>query len=402
VHQSTLWRPDYIQRNATWHKYLNNTLTSFALSSRTAISATTFEVYQELRVRNRLTRPLRLTLIPDQASNPRRFGDFERVTDTNNVTVVAVADVGPASADGWPLVIAPGQTAVVHIALAFNNGTVPPPSYYDDDVGRRYLAAVSAANARLDLVSQSVPRLNVSNAALAQYYARSVLSVVLCRLDSPAVYKQPFYALGSHGGMSVSWDLSFSSALIAHFDPAGLAIMVRAFFDVDIWNHCWIRVDGAAFGFYAQSPFAALKMLRDYVAATGDVSALGWEVGPTNETTLAQLVRVARLLNTTYARPGDGLLDLGAGTGVLLEIQTSGAEYVIASVSGLAVTFYRQVAELCDLQGGAAAQADAAALRAIATALATSVNAHLWNDAAGWCVVRGDEYIFLPPPPSIY
>ena len=45
-----------------------------------------------------------------------------------------------------------------------------------------------------------------------------------------------------------------------------------------------------------------------------------------------QLVRVGVEMNSSYARPGDGLFDIGAGTGKALEIRESGYEYTIAEV----------------------------------------------------------------------
>lgn len=257
----------------------------------------------------------------------------------------------------------------------------PAPHPYDTHAGDRAEASQATMVAKLEDASRKVPSLQSSNDALVQFYKRSVLSVLQCKLTNPAFALDPFWELGDGGGSSVSWDMSFSSALIAMLDPDSLKVMIDAFFHNDILNHTWISLNGQGGGFYVYGPFSAIQLVEDYIAQTGDVGCLDWEVGPPGspETVLQQLKRVAVTMNATYARP-DGLLDVGAGTGLTLEIQTSGYEYVIAEITGLVSNFAEKVGAWYLMRGDTSGATE---LSVLAKALAKALEQR-WDDGQGW------------------
>eukprot|EP01043_Picozoa_sp_COSAG02_P123075 COSAG02_NODE_60028_length_272_cov_0.901734_1_plen_90_part_11 len=82
-----------------------------------------------------------------------------------------------------------------------------------------------ATRALLKTVATAIPTVASGNPQLDEFYARSVLSVVLCRLNNPKFAAVPFYELGNSFGESNSWDLSFASGLISWMEPKALRKM---------------------------------------------------------------------------------------------------------------------------------------------------------------------------------
>ena len=442
VHRDTTWRPNRIERSGHWHKYMgaNTTLTSFSIASNTSISAARSEVFLALNITNRMmNRPLTLTIIPDHGGQARAPGKFTRDVGANT-TVVALSDVRTDAATqkrtgGWTLTIAAARSALVHVAIRFveteaNRGGIeaaptPPPmplewpiGFYDGEISARVAAAQFATASTLRDAASAAPRVWTSahpvdgTGSLAELSARSILSVLQCRMNVSTFALQPFYELGNSAAKSVSWDLSFSSRLIAQTDPAGLAVMVKAFFRNDILNHSWINgVTGAPGSFYVYGPFCALEIVQDLVAAMGSLAPLRWAAASTlassaqrsadakgsardaqvptrtrtreSTTILDELVRVGLAMNATYARRGDGLFDVGGGTGRALEIRESGYEYTIAEVSALGASYCADVANWAETVDAKKFAAQIGALRAVAETLAAGL-ASLWDPHAEW------------------
>ena len=420
VHRDTTWRPNRIERSGHWHKYMgtNTTLTSFSIASNTSISAARSEIFLTLNITNRLmNRPLTLTIIPDHGGKARAPGKFTRDVG-ESTTAIALSDVRTDATTqkrtgGWTLTLAAERSAVVNIAIRFVETTEPTPSkwptgFYDGEISARVAAAQFATAGKLRDAASAAPRVWTSahpvdgTGSLAELSARSILSVLQCRMNVSTFALQPFYELGNGAAESVLWDLSFSSRLLSQTDPAGLAVMIKAFFRNDILNHSWINgVTGAPGSFYVYGPFCALEIVQDLVAAMGSLAPLRWassedlvedfvQVPPSSRprningtTILDELVRTGLAMNATYARHSDGLFDIGGGTGRALEIRESGYEYTIAEVSALGASYCADVANWAETVDAKKFAIQIGALRAVAETLAEGL-ATLWDPHAKW------------------
>ena len=78
--------------------------------------------------------------------------------------------------------------------------------------------------------------------------------------------------------------------------------------------------------------------------------------------------------------PPDGLLDFGAGSEKMLEIRTDGYQHVVAATNGMAVAYFRQVADWCRERN----DPEAAQFETWSKALQDSMNQKLWDEPDGW------------------
>ncbi|MBA7693105.1 hypothetical protein ES703_101681 [subsurface metagenome] len=140
-----------------------------------------------------------------------------------------------------------------------------------------------------------------------------------------------------------------------------------------------MKWDGTGGHWLAQSPFALLRIVRNYLAQTGDVAWLDERIGKAS--LYEHLCEVGQELHRRYARR-DGLLDFGGGTGVMLEIRTSGYEHVVAASNGMASDYFTQLAAW----GRARRDPRAAEFDLWGRQIAAALQKQLWDEDAGWFV----------------
>jgi hypothetical protein len=402
VSQDAVWQPNLYTRTGTFHLYVKGQLISFAITSRLSLSADDDEIYLEVEIESRMSRPLALTAIPDQLAaryyRPDIADDRMKslallpepppgesrkpcfVFDTDpSCKVVVVSDAAHADGGGWHLEIPAKGTTTTRFALLLQDQNAPAPAgYYLGDVAARVEKGQLATRERMRWASEQMPAVTTANRQLDEFYRRSILTLLLCRLDRPDYIVRPFYEAGGRSAaVAYSWDMYFTSETLALLDPEGLKGMLLAFFRMGILKHAAIRWDGVGKHWYAEDPFAILRTIRDYLRQTGDTTLLDHVEGGT--TLLTQMKDAGKELNNRFARP-DGLLDMGEGTGKVLEIRTNGYEHVVAALNGLAVEYFLQIAEWCRERG----DPEANQFQKWADRLQAALNGVLWNEAEGW------------------
>ena len=190
-----------------------------------------------------------------------------------------------------------------------------------------------------------------------------------------------FYELGNSYGESNSWDLSFASGLLSWMEPTALKKMMLLMFKAGILDHSYLSWNGGGGGFYAQGPFSGMEMVMRYMDTAGDQDCLGWDTGG-GVTILQKLIETGLEMNRTFAKGrSDGLLDVGAGTGKMLEIEEDDYQHVIGAVNTMAVNYYHTLARWCADQKNSSC---VDTFKSLGENLNAQVNAKLWDDDLGW------------------
>ena len=131
---------------------------------------------------------------------------------------------------------------------------------------------------------------------------------------------------------------------------------------------------------YAQNPFAEMRIIQDYLNQTGDTAFL--DHSEEGATIFEWMKRMGQEAGEAITRRPDGLLDFGAGSQRMLEIRTDGYEHVVAATNGMAIAYFRQVAEWCRERN----DPDAAQFEVWAKTLQDALNQKLWDESDGWFV----------------
>jgi hypothetical protein len=269
----------------------------------------------------------------------------------------------------------------VHVALVVAEAdAAEPPGHYAADLAARFTASRQTMVDLLSRAAQQLPRIETGNPRLDAFYQRSILNLLLCRRDRADSAIRPFYDLGAGGGNSVTWDLSFSMGLLTLFAPEEAKRMLMAHLALGgALDSTWLNPNGKGGGFYMQSPFALLDIVRSYMRQSGDRALLDEPAGP--KTVFAHFRDGAQaLLGGRFMK--DGLIDAGGSTGSMLEIRTSGYEHTVAAINGMAVEYLQQVADWCRERGDAHGDAFQTAARR----LHDEIERRLWDESAGWYI----------------
>ena len=395
--QDATWRPNQFVRTGTFHKRLQGRWISFGLTTKASVSAEADEVYLELEVENRQEQALELTVCPEQRkgqpgdaaesiaytlkASTLRFGKFQ---------TTVVSDLGDPRDGGWPMRIPRAQKRTARFAIVVQPADVQTPSLHAGDLAARIQRADDAVRRRLRWASDRLPRVTTENGQFDEFYRRCVLSVLECRWERKNFAVHPFYAIGN-STFTLAWDTSFASEMLAILDPEGLRSAFLAYVRAGLLKASWIRWDGVSSGWYAQTPFAAMRILLEYLTQTGDVSLL--DHSESGATVFESLKKAGQELHGRFARP-DGLLDFGEGSGKMLEIRTEGYEHVVAASNGMAVDYFRQLAQWCRRRN----DPDAAQFEQWAAEIHKAMNEQLWNEKAGWfenLYPDGTRHLFL-------
>lgn len=380
--QDAQWWPHCYVRTGIFNRRIANKLISFRAECRVFLSNTADEIYEEIDLHNRAEDPLSLTIIPDQPrpaerQQLEREPMFER--DEGNVTLEVVSDIGPAGKEGWHVTLPAKGSRTVRFALRLKPRTEPAtPAFCLSDLDDRIKKSVAAHIEELQWASSQLPRIYTANASLDEFYKRSILSVLFCRRVRENFCTSPFYDLGFGRGAAVAWDTSFSSRLIAQLDPQGLIRMVKSFLrSGGALNSTYLEWNGKSRGWYAQSPFALMEIVCDYLRFTGDTQALDTKIG--TYTLLEYLKQAGKEFLTHYTRP-NGLIDIGEGTGKMLEIRTFGYEHIVATINALAVDYFHQLGQWCRERS----DEDGKSFDAAASRIELALNQLLWDENVGW------------------
>jgi len=389
--QEETWRPNLYHRTGTFHKLIQGQWISFGLETWLSVSAESDEAYLHLKIHNRESTPLSMTVLPVQklvdytlrsaqskdAANPAvaQSGGYTLAGEKYRIT--AVSDLPAHNAEGWELEIPGHGEASARFALVFQSTKATPPNLHAPDLAARMSVADRAVRERLEWASKKLPRISTGKKQLDDLYYRSILSVLDSRWDRKNMVTRPFYAVGTWP-FTIAWDSSYASELLSMLDPAGLRRALHEYIRAGLLTNSYVPWNGKAGHYwYVQTPFAAMRILMDYLRQTGDTGILNDRVG--SRTVFEEMKHVGEGLHSRFARP-DGLLDFGADAQRFLELRTDGYQHVVAADNGLALAYFRQVAAWCRSRN----DSDADRFEGWADRIQTSMRVKLWDQQAGW------------------
>jgi Mannosylglycerate hydrolase MGH1-like glycoside hydrolase domain len=356
--QQAYWQPNALFRTGTFDKQLHGHWISFGISTKANVSATRDQVYLEVKIKNREPGPLLLTVIPNQQASglglsipnvkSQPAGPVMRpdafTLASKQVRITVVSDLQEHTTSGWEWKIPGNTTRTAHFGIIVQQTQTPAPKIFAPDISQDMAGADQAWNARLKWAGENIPQLSSDDAALNDFYARCILSVLEARWERDDFFVKPFYAVGTWT-YSVAWDTSFASELLSMLDPQGLRETLIAYIRAGLLKSSYIPWNGKAGDYwYVQTPFAVMRSFQEYLRQTGDRSILNQSVG--DRTVLDRMKRVGQEMEERFARP-DGLLDFGPGTQRFLEIRTDGYQHAVAADNGMAAEYFRQIAEWC-------------------------------------------------------
>lgn len=244
--------------------------------------------------------------------------------------------------------------------------------------------------------SGALPVLETTDDALRRLYWWGAVGVLWFKRDNPAsVLGRTYDTLMPRYWQTTTfiWDYSLSSLVHALLDPAVMRRQIAHWVGLDIDKHFgteWLT--GGPVGYwYSVNHYAMTRLVRDYVAFTGDQEFLAEELTTADggSQTLARHVRTwARAWHRI--RSASGLADYGEIDN-LLECVSS---YVheVASLNAANVWCLRTAAGLADLEGAAE---EAKEFRAEADALVGLVT-DLYIPGAGYFHARQPDGTLVP------
>ena len=385
------WQPNLYARTGTFHKKFNDTWVTFGIQTKTSVSADKDEIYLEVEIHNRNSEPLSLTVIPQQSA-PSLAVEIPKVNTpaptaaqhpdaftlaNSQVRVTAVSDLGEPLKDGWAWEIPPHASRTARFAIIPQEISSPAPAPYAPDLAERIARADHALRQRFEWASENLPRISTADQQLNELYYRSILSVLETRWERENFLVHPFYAVGTWL-YTIAWDTSYASELLSMLDPKGLQEAFLTYLRSGLLNCTYIPWNGkAAEAWYAQDPFAKMRILQDYLRQTGDYAFLN---RVENGATIYEwMKRMGAEVRKQRGRP-DGLLDFGANSNNMLEIRTDGYTNVVAATNGMAAEYFQQVADW----GRERHDPEAEQFAQWASQLKKSLNEELWNEQAGW------------------
>jgi glycogen debranching enzyme len=391
--QRAYWEPDGFYRTGTFHKQLKDHWISFGIATKASVSADSDEIYLRVQLHNREAAPLLLTVIPDQRAQQLQLSipnvntrPASAVThpnaytlQSNQVRVTVVSDLQEAGKTGWSWKIPGRSSRTADFAIILQQMPASPPALFSRDIAQRMAQAASAERQLLNWAAARLPRVRTADPAFDDLYRRSILSILESRWDRPNFAIRPFYAVGTWTS-SVPWDTSYTSQTLSMLDPEGLRRAFLSYIDAGLMTRSYIPWNGKANTYwYAQNPFAELRILQDYMRQTGDVSFLNQvEKGAT---VFEWMKRMGKEVEKRYARP-DGLLDFGAGSEKLLELRTDGYQHIVAADNGMAVAYFRQIAQWCRMRRDPEDQL----FEHWANEIEIAMKQKLWDPKLGWFV----------------
>ena len=391
IWQRAYWQPNCYTRTGTFDKEFNGRLISFGIATQASVAAQNDEVYLEVNITNRGSDPLALTVIPNQhASNlALRYPGVETKSDGppsrpdaftlegGQTRITVVSDLEERAKEGWKWEIPAGSSRSARFALVLQQKPGAAPNVLAPDIAKKITQAGNATRDRLKWASENLPNVSSDDALFNDFYRRCILSVLESRWERDNFIVKPFYAVGTWL-FTITWDTSYASEMLSILDPEGLRQAFLADLRPGLLKSTYVPWNGKTDNYwYAQSPFAAMRILQDYLRQTGDKDFLDYR--EQGVTIFDWMKQVGQEVEKRFARP-DGLLDFGAGSEKMIEIRTDGYQHAVAATNGLAVAYFRQMAAWCrERYDPEAAQFDR-----WASQLQEAMNKDLWSDADHW------------------
>ena len=129
---------------------------------------------------------------------------------------------------------------------------------------------------------------------------------------------------------------------------------------------------------YIQDPFALQHLIEVYMLHTGRRDILDTRAG--DKTVYEWMKNWAYLLHNKFGTGPGGLIDVGYGTELLIEIRTDGYDHIVPAVNGMAIDLYQTLSDWAYLRN----DSDYESFIDWGNKLNESFHKHLWNEELGW------------------
>ncbi len=388
VTQDESWRPNMAHRKGTFHKEKDKKWVSFSAESWTSVAYKDDEVFIKLKLHNRNSENLDLTIVPNQVADEIicefKEGDTQvKPIDTFTIgSEVAHARVSSnietISDKGFEVSIAPGQTAIYWFAVKFYQPEHGAPDIVQQDIKERMEDAEATAREKLAWAYKQLPKFSSSNKQLEKYYYRCMLTMLMSRYENPNYISDVFWAVGMWP-YTISWDNSYSADILAMLEPESLKGAILTDFEHVKMKRTYVGWNGAFWdNLYIQEPFALQIMIEAYLRHTDDYSL--FEEAAADATVWEWMQRWVRELQKNYT-DDLGLINVGYNTEKIIEIRTDGYNHVVPITNALTINLLYQMAEWATKNGDSKLSEK---YTADADKLNDLVNEYLWNEEKGW------------------
>ena len=370
--QDETWYPHYYRRVGTFHKHFKTGTVSFAIETRTYVSARDTEVLMAVELENRDADPLTLTLLPMQNGQ-----NLLQIPYGGGLACVTT-DLTEAKGQGLEWTIPPKTRQTRHFAVSVTPKDKAPP-VSQPGLGDRVKQADQDGEAQLRRIADPLPALKTQSPQLDNLYKRCLGSLAFCRWQRSDFRRQPAWVVGGFICV-VTWDFSFSAYALNLIEPQAIRQTLRDVLDIGRMQASYIDIRDRrvlAPYLYIQEPFALRDLISAYMTVTGDRSILDDQVA--GASMYEWLKRWGGKLNEFATGPG-GLVDLGDANELLLELRTDDYDHIVPAVNGLAVEYFRWLAQLARERK----DPDAARFAERAEALNRALHERLWDAKAGW------------------
>ena len=373
VPQEDTWYPHFERKTGSFHKYFKTGTVSFAIETRTIVPSRLKEVLEEITIENRDETPLTLTLLPVQnGTNTLQLMNKEAVD-------CLVTDLQNIVGQGLEWTIPPHTKETRNFSIAQFGKNDKHPETFQPNLAERVKQADQDGEAAIERIAGRLPVLKTTNRLLEDLYKRSLVSLAFCRFDYPAARVHPTWLCGGFH-IIVAWDFSYAGDALSLIEPQSVRQVVWDVLGIGKLQGSYINPDQprSEYGIlYIQDPFALQELISSYVKITGDRSILDDVVG--GNSVYDWLKLWAAKLDTYATNRLDGLMDVGDGNELLLELRTDGYDHVVPTLNGLTIEYNRWLAQLAKARNDSAGEKFAKRAAALTRTLQT-----LWNEKAGW------------------
>ncbi len=388
VTQDEDWMPNLYHRTGTFHKEYNNKWVSFSAESWTSVSYSDDEVFIKLKLVNRNSNILNMTIIPNQVAEEIIASAKEGSTTAKLIDAFTIgsevaharvsSNIETISDKGFEISIASGKSETYWFAVKFYQSGNVIPEIIQQDIKKRMEDAEKTSREKLAWAYNQLPKFSSSNKQLEKYYYRCMLSVMMSRYENPNYISDVFWSVGMWP-YTISWDNSYSSDILAMLEPKSLKGAILTDFEHVKMKRTYVGWNGAHWdNLYIQEPFALQIMIEAYLRHTNDYSLFKEEAA--DATVWEWMKRWVSELETNYTNEM-GMIDIGYNTEKIIEIRTDGYNHVVPITNALTINLLFKMSEWAVINGE---NELSERYKADADKLNKLVNDHLWNEEKGW------------------
>ncbi len=280
------------------------------------------------------------------------------------------------------LAVAPGARATLHVVFSMGSKleAVAACQTLAADPRKALATVEDTYRARCGELGEKLPRLESTNAALVQFYDRSLVHFLMNRWDVPEFILHPYYSTGSVRGGCVCdylWNFGETWEILPLVDAAAARAHIGQFLKTDMTKHfAFNPLGGEAFGpWYMVNQEKTVGLIYYYVKNTGDTAFLAEKVD--GKTILEHVLAHGRF-GDDPSKPV-ALIDYGSSNSHLELRRGYPYNHVMPDLNGRRYANYLMAWRLAEVAGKPAPE-----LRERAAALKSLLKQSLWNPKTRW------------------